>query len=283
MSGLSPKDVRMNQVSSSSLGACEETANRANSSGLRIAPAVQVVTPLPTISQQKQPSTKPKAFVTKLLTTANSKAPARLQTSVGRPFTRLGTHPLGETIPFPSIPLPNAPAACSAGVQSSRRAGADPMQLATPADGKGMEARESALEASGLGFRKLRRPKPLIYELGAASFEVNRMMPRCKPDDDPIAIGSSSGHHRVCIGFASGSLRMEPGRAEREAGSDELPVSSLASVRIRRLGPVVQRWAFRPSGAWIRVSEPGRRAQPFYPFGDRWSPFQVALRSQRCV
>jgi hypothetical protein len=39
---------------------------------------------------------------------------------------------------------------------------------------------------------------------------------------------SRSGHHRVIIGFASGSLRMEPERAEREAGSDELPVSSLA-------------------------------------------------------
>jgi hypothetical protein len=41
------------------------------------------------------------------------------------------------------------------------------------------------------------------------------------------------------------------------------------------LGPVVPRWAFRPSGAWIRVSEPGRWAQSFYPFGDHLSPAEI--------
>ena len=51
---------------------------------------------------------------------------------------------------------------------------------------------------------------------------------------------SRSGYHRVINGSTSGSLRMEPGKAGREAGSGELPVSSLASVTIHRLA------SFRP-------------------------------------
>jgi hypothetical protein len=57
---------------------------------------------------------------------------------------------------FPSIPLPRAPAACSAGVQSSRRAG-PPVQSDTPADGKGMEQGNRVWNCQssdfGFGFR----------------------------------------------------------------------------------------------------------------------------------
>ena len=55
----------------------------------------------------------------------------------------------------------------------------------------------------------------------AASFEVKRITPRCKPDDTPIAIGSSSGYHPVCIGVSpNGACKMGMrGRKRRTAGS----------------------------------------------------------------
>jgi hypothetical protein len=63
---------------------------------------------------------------------------------------------------------------------------------------------------------------------------------------------SRSGHHRVIIRFPSGSLRMEPERAQREAGNDNLPGSSLpslGSVTIRRLAPFrPHRLSFRRGG-----------------------------------